>query len=93
MDTAGAGSLRSRHGHARSRIEQRMALPNLRIRALLPRERHEKERQPVRDAILCLQPVQRHVSEPYSVQCIQHRGSQHRVPADRYAAPAARVSS
>jgi hypothetical protein len=68
MDTAEAGSLRSRHGHTRSRIDQRMALPNLRIRALSSRQRNEKEREPVRNAILCLQPVQRHVPEPDSIQ-------------------------
>ena len=91
MDSAEAGSLRSSHGHARSRFEQRMALPHLRIRALSPRERNEKERQQVRNAILCLQPMQRHVSKPDSVQCIQHRSAQHRVPADRYAASAPQV--
>jgi hypothetical protein len=67
MDTARRGLLRSVDGHTRSRIEQCMALPNLRIRALSPRQRNEKERQPVRNAILCLQPVQRHVPEPYSI--------------------------
>lgn len=45
MDSAEAGSLRSSHGHARSRFEQRMALPNLRVRALSPRQRIEKERR------------------------------------------------
>ena len=47
MDSAEVGSLRSRHGHARPRIEQRMALPDLRIRALSSRQCIEKERQPV----------------------------------------------
>ena len=72
MDTAEARSLRSRHGHACSRIGQRMALPNLRIRTLSPGQRNEEERQPIRNAILCLQSMQRHVPEPDSVQCIQH---------------------
>ena len=93
MDSAEAESLRSRHGHSHSGIDQRMALPNLRIRALSPRQRHEKERQPVRDAILCLQPVQRHVSEPDSVQCIQHRSAERRVPTNRDALVASQVIS
>ena len=93
MDTAEGRSLRSRHGYAHSRIEQCLALPNLRIRALSPRQRNEEERQPVRNAILCLQPMQRHVPEPDSVQCIQHCSAQHRVFADRYAASSPQMSN
>jgi len=93
MDSPEAGSLRSSHRHARSRFKQRMALPHLRIRALPPRQRNEKEWQPVRNAVLCLQPMQRHVPKSDSVQCIQHRSAQHRVPADRYAASAPEVGN
>lgn len=54
MDTARGGSLRFPYVRPPSGIDQHVALPNLRIRALLPRERNEEERQPLRDAVLCL---------------------------------------
>lgn len=91
MDSAGAGLLRSHHGHARSRLKQRVALPSLCIRPISPRQRDEKERQPVRDPVLCLQPVQCHVPKPDSVQCLQYGSPQRRAPSNRDAIARAQV--
>lgn len=75
MDTASEGLLRFRHGHAHSRIQQRVALAHLRIRALPSRYRNEEKRQSLRDPALCLLPMQRHVLESEPVQFVPHGGA------------------
>lgn len=55
-----------------------VALPDLRLRAVSPRQRVAQERYALRDGVSCLQPVQRDVPESGAVRHEQHCESQHR---------------
>jgi hypothetical protein len=75
----------SHHVRTAARLRQRLALPPLQLRALPPRECDEKERRPLRDRLLRLQPMLGDVLEPQSVQCLGSCESEHRNAADRHA--------